>query len=381
MMSWDPEYERPIMAASTDWIKAVVVDDFATLFAISESARVQKLPKFRILPLEALSSLGPDDARPPRAVDGVRTLGTLAGHVRCRPEHEPLREFLFGGVVLVRDRDSAISVSRSGHRAVTMSGEYFEPRSGTVTVDTGSKISRITKLISMSSDVDGLFKLISVVKRYIRRKKQVEKKTAESMSAHAERLKVSDIGGPGEDIDLGSGIVDVVLPGHLPADNLKQGSQNIADDGAARRPHMQWPGGIGGHVLDAGLASLAAVGQQNVGSMGEKALQPCVPEALAKRDVDEARTGTDGRSHVRVLAKFADDQVCDLARRHAVRPGQHESGIARKVAMISLAWFRHLNAIDHAGSNDSLPLKRPDDSADARGELLMDIHGSWRTRR
>ncbi len=191
MMSWDPEYERPIMAASTDWIKAVVVDDFATLFAISESARVQKLPKFRILPLEALSSLGPDDARPPCAVDGVRTLGTLAGHVRCSPEHEPLREFLFGGVVLVRDRDSAISVSRSGHRAVTMSGEYFEPRSGTVTVDTGSKISRITKLISMSSDVDGLFKLISVVKRYIRRKKQVEKKTAESMSVHAERLKVS----------------------------------------------------------------------------------------------------------------------------------------------------------------------------------------------
>ena len=191
MMSWDPEYERPIMAASTDWIKAVVVDDFATLFAISESARAQKLPKFRILPLEALSSLGPADARPPRAVGGVTTLGTLAGHVQCRPEHEPLREFLFGGVVLVRDRDSAISVSKSGHRVVTMSGEYFEPHSGTVTVDTGSKISRITKLISMSSDVDGLFKLISVVKRHIRRKKQVEKKTAESMSAHAERLKVS----------------------------------------------------------------------------------------------------------------------------------------------------------------------------------------------
>lgn len=191
MMSWDREYERPIMAASTDWIKAVVVDDFATLFAISESARAQKLPKFRILPLEALSGLEPADARPPRAVGGVTTLGTLAGHVRCRPEHEPLREFLFGGVVLVRDRDSAISVSRSGHRVVTMSGEYFEPRSGTVTVDTGSKISRITKLISMSGDVDGLFKLISVVKRHIRRKKQVEKKTAESMSVHAERLKVS----------------------------------------------------------------------------------------------------------------------------------------------------------------------------------------------
>ena len=191
MMSWDPEYERPIMAASTDWIKAVVVDDFATLFAISESARVQKLPKFRILPLEALSSLEAADARPPRAVGDVETLGTLAGHVRCRPEHEPLREFLFGGVVLVRDRDSAISVSRSGHRVVTMSGEYFEPRSGTVTVDTGSKISRITKLISMSSDVDGLFKLISVVKRHIRKKKQVEKKTAESVSVHAERLKVS----------------------------------------------------------------------------------------------------------------------------------------------------------------------------------------------
>jgi len=51
MISWDKKYERSVLAVSSDWIKALVVKDFATLLGIAEVARSKKLPKLKIIPL------------------------------------------------------------------------------------------------------------------------------------------------------------------------------------------------------------------------------------------------------------------------------------------------------------------------------------------
>ena len=93
--------------------------------------------------------------------------------------------------MLVGDRDSAINVSRSGYRAVTTSGEYFDARGGPVVVDISSKISKITRLISMSSDVEGLFKSISLLKKYIKKKQRAERRIDATLSACAERINMS----------------------------------------------------------------------------------------------------------------------------------------------------------------------------------------------
>ena len=54
MISWDKKYERSVLAVSSDWIKALVVKDFATLLGIAEVARNKKLPKLKIIPLDAI---------------------------------------------------------------------------------------------------------------------------------------------------------------------------------------------------------------------------------------------------------------------------------------------------------------------------------------
>ena len=54
MISWDKKYERSVLAVSSDWIKALVVKDFATLLGIAEVARSKKLPKLKIIPLDAI---------------------------------------------------------------------------------------------------------------------------------------------------------------------------------------------------------------------------------------------------------------------------------------------------------------------------------------
>ncbi|KAF6244635.1 chromosome segregation SMC family protein [Nitrosopumilus sp. b2] len=186
MISWDKQYERPILAVSSDWIKAIIVKDFATLLGIAEFARSRKLPKLKIIPLDAIPKF---KLKLPKE-SGV--IGVLADFVRCKPAYSELKTFLFGNIVLTKTRESAYNVSQSGYKAVTLDGEYFEAKGGTVVIDIDSKISKLTKLISMTSDVDGLFQSINAVKKYLLIKKNSIKKLDDAIQSNSDRLSISE---------------------------------------------------------------------------------------------------------------------------------------------------------------------------------------------
>ena len=97
MISWDKKYERSILAVSSDWIKAIVVKDFATLLGIAEFARSKKLPKLKIIPLEAIPKFKLKIPNEP----GV--IGNLADYVTCNPNYSGLKIFLFGNIILTVD--------------------------------------------------------------------------------------------------------------------------------------------------------------------------------------------------------------------------------------------------------------------------------------
>ncbi len=186
MISWDKQYERSVLAVSSDWIKAIVVKDFATLLTVAEVARSKNLPKLKIIPLDAIPKFKltlPKDS-------GV--VGILADYVECNPDYSALKTFLFGNIVLTKTRESAYNVSQLGYKSVTLDGEYFEAKGGTVVIDINSKISKLTKLISMSSDIDGLFQSISLIKKYIQKKKHSLKKLEDSIQSYNDRLSVSE---------------------------------------------------------------------------------------------------------------------------------------------------------------------------------------------
>src|SRR6185312_12784522 len=73
----------------------------------------------------------------------------------------------------------------------------------------------------------------------------------------AERLQVAEIGRPGERLDLGAGIVDVVFAGDVEARFLQQRGQRIADHRAPTMADMHRPGRIGRDIFDIHLAPAA----------------------------------------------------------------------------------------------------------------------------
>ena len=186
MISWDKKYERSVLAVSSDWIKAIVVKDFATLLGIAEFARSKKLPKLKIIPLEAIPKF--NLTLPKKS--GI--VGILSDYVTCDSEHSALKTFLFGNIILTETRESAYDVSQSGYKAVTLDGEFFEAKGGTVVIDINSKISKLTKLISMSSDIDGLLQSIGLIKKYMLKKKYSLKKLDSSIESYSARLSLSE---------------------------------------------------------------------------------------------------------------------------------------------------------------------------------------------
>ena len=186
MITWDKQYDRSILAVSSDWIKAIVVKDFATLLGIAEFARSKKLPKLKIIPLDAIPNFKLTLPKNPDVI------GVLSDYVKCDSSYSALKTFLFGNIVLTRTRQSAYDVSQKGYKSVTLDGEFFEAKGGTVVIDINSKISKLTKLISMSGDIDGLFRSIGLVKRYLLKKKNSLKKLENSIQSYSERLSISE---------------------------------------------------------------------------------------------------------------------------------------------------------------------------------------------
>lgn len=186
MISWDKDYDRAALAAGSDWIKAVVVKDFETLIGIAELARSKNLPRFRIIPLDAIPKFKLD------VPNEKGVIGVLSDFVKCDAKYSALKTFLFGNVILTNSTDSARKISKKGYKAVSINGEFFEAKGGGVIVDINSKISKLTKIISMSTSVDGLVQSITLLKKYIQKKKTSLTKTESAIQSHKDRLSISE---------------------------------------------------------------------------------------------------------------------------------------------------------------------------------------------
>ena len=88
ILSWGKKYERASLAVCSDWIKAVVVKDFESLMSLAEFVTDKKLPKLKIIPLEAIPEVKIELPKQ----NGV--LGILSDYVNCEKKFLPLKNFI-----------------------------------------------------------------------------------------------------------------------------------------------------------------------------------------------------------------------------------------------------------------------------------------------
>ena len=188
ILSWDKQYERAILAVCSDWVKSVIVRDFTTMISLAETVKERKLPKLKIIPLDAIPNFTLELPNDPGA------LGVLSDYVTCNEKFSSLKTFLFGNVILADSRESAHRISKNGYKTITKDGEYFESKATAFILDINSKISKLTKIINMSDSVEGLFQMIKMLKKTHQKKKSLIKKIQINKKNYQERLSQSESG-------------------------------------------------------------------------------------------------------------------------------------------------------------------------------------------
>jgi len=186
ILSWNKQYERAVLAACADWIKAAIVPDFETLVSLAQVARNKRLPKLKIIPLNAIPEFRMKMPKTP----GL--LGILSDYVKCDREYIPIVRFLYGNIILAQTGNDAHKLSKAGYKAVSVNGEFFESKTNAVTIDINSKISKFTKIISQSSTVEGLLQAITLLRNHLQKKKSNLKKIEQNQRHLIKQLQVSE---------------------------------------------------------------------------------------------------------------------------------------------------------------------------------------------
>ncbi len=186
LIRYDKNYERPVLAAGSEWMKAFVVDDVKAMIAIAAYAKEKRLPRLRIIPLDLVNRYRP---RRDSTGNDRNVIGNLSGVVYS--EYEKLPEFLFSDTILVRNSSSAYTLARKGFRAVSVEGELFEPAGGSMALDFGSKISDLTKAILLGNSVEGLRDMLGRLSTMVEKKNSQLRKVTERLAvAEAEKIKL-----------------------------------------------------------------------------------------------------------------------------------------------------------------------------------------------
>jgi len=171
VLSWNKQYERAVLAACADWIKAAIVPDFETLVSLAQVARNKRLPKLKIIPLNAIPEFRMKMPKTP----GL--LGILSDYVKCDREYLPIVRFLFGNIILAQTGKDAHRLSKAGYKAVSINGEFFESKTNAVTIDINSKISKFAKIFPRVQRWKDCYKQLHCCAITYERKNQILRKS------------------------------------------------------------------------------------------------------------------------------------------------------------------------------------------------------------
>jgi chromosome segregation protein len=176
LIKWDKNYNRPVMAAGAEWMKAIVTDNVENMIEIAEFVKTKKLPRVKIIPLDVLQLVEKegeeerkkDDNEENKNVtkeieqENISIIGNLSNFIIS--DYKKLVNFIFGNTMVVRTASEAYNLSLIGYRSVSLDGELFELDSKSLLLDYNSTIINFITEINLKADIENLRLLIFKLK-------------------------------------------------------------------------------------------------------------------------------------------------------------------------------------------------------------------------
>jgi chromosome segregation protein len=174
LVKWDKNYLRAIMAVGSEWLKAIVVNNVEEMVKIAQFAKVKKLPRVKIIPLDIIQL----SEKVVVYEENMSYIGNLSNFVES--DCKKLVDFIFGNIIVVRTASEAYELSLKGYRSVSIDGEFFESKSNILLVDYNSAVINFVTEINLKKDIESLRMLIvklknSLLEKTVELRNQIDK--------------------------------------------------------------------------------------------------------------------------------------------------------------------------------------------------------------
>jgi chromosome segregation protein len=146
--------QRAAYSAAGGWINAIVVDDLNVALECVDRLKKTRLGMTRFIPLNQLKK-----PEPLQELEEEGVVGILSQLIRCDEAIIPVAHMIWGDTYLVKDGDAALRVNAKGYRAVTTTGDVFDPK-GSITGGYYRRPPDFSKLIPTEESMDTLSKTI-----------------------------------------------------------------------------------------------------------------------------------------------------------------------------------------------------------------------------
>lgn len=185
LLKYPPAYSKAVSAVMGRWTGAFVVQDLRSMTQLIRAAKSLKARAFSVIPLsEVERSKGVEVER------SAGVIGTLPSVIKCEDEFKGLVNFLVGDTVLVDTEAVGYILASEGIRAVTVSGETFEPGGKAFTFGYQEILLNLMEGLENLEGIEEIEDAVGALKGAIdRRKSQLDSLDSDSRSLMKERVK------------------------------------------------------------------------------------------------------------------------------------------------------------------------------------------------
>lgn len=123
----EAKFQKAVEAASSGWLKSLIVKDFETALRCMEKLKKLKLGRIKVIPLKEAKSFSVIEAPD---IEGI--ISPIANIVNCDKQYIPVVSFIFGDTVITNGEKSAFLTARAGYRAVDLNGDLYQTSGGII---------------------------------------------------------------------------------------------------------------------------------------------------------------------------------------------------------------------------------------------------------
>jgi chromosome segregation protein len=185
LVKYPPAYSKAVTAIMGRWTGAFVVQDLRSMTQLIKAAKSLKARSFSVIPISEVQK-----SREVEVEKSAGVIGTLSSVMKCEPEFTGVVNFLAGDTVLVDTEAIGYILSSEGVRAVTVSGETFEPGGKAFTFGYQEVLMNLVEGLENLEGMEEIEDAVGALKKAIdRRKSQLDSLDSDSKSLTRERVR------------------------------------------------------------------------------------------------------------------------------------------------------------------------------------------------